>query len=75
MIMINTTQFVLDGAGNSPPEDVGGQDGYDSFLEIIADENHPNMRIWSAGVGHRAMSFDLERVNRFLSSRLDTRFG
>ncbi|NLC39177.1 MAG: plasmid pRiA4b ORF-3 family protein, partial [Clostridia bacterium] len=57
----------LDGAGNSPPEDVGGQDGYDSFLEIIADENHPeheNMVSWGRSQGYE--SFDLERVNRFL---------
>ena len=60
-------QICLDGAGNSPPEDVGGQDGYDSFLEIIADENHPeheNMVSWGRSQGYE--SFDLERVNRFL---------
>lgn len=40
----------IDGARNRPPEDVGGIGGYESFLEIINDNSHPNyehMLLWA----------------------------
>ncbi|WP_138419613.1 plasmid pRiA4b ORF-3 family protein [Aquibacillus sediminis] len=58
----------LEGEGKTPPEDVGGEPGYENFLEILADESHPDynhMRIWSSGLSYQ--DFNLELVNRGLS--------
>lgn len=55
----------LKGEGNTPPEDVGGEYGYEEFLKIIADKNHPeydNMLAWGASQGYK--EFDIEKVNR-----------
>jgi len=55
----------LEGEGNAPPEDVGGECGYENFLEIMADEKHPEheqMAAWAASQGYR--DFDIEQVNR-----------
>ncbi|WP_066172599.1 plasmid pRiA4b ORF-3 family protein [Bacillus marinisedimentorum] len=57
----------LEGKGNTPPEDVGGEPGYDSFLEIIADETHPDYQHtyhWGKLQGYK--EFELEKVNRRL---------
>jgi len=57
----------LEGEGNTPPEDVGGEYGYEEFLEIIADEKHPehwDMVNWGAGQGYE--DFDIEMVNRMV---------
>ena len=59
----------LAGAGNTPPEDVGGQHGYEEFLKIIADKNHPeyeHMATWGNSQGYR--DFDIEMVNRRLET-------
>ncbi|MDI3535362.1 MAG: hypothetical protein PWQ82_1727 [Thermosediminibacterales bacterium] len=40
----------LDGERHRPPEDVGGIGGYEEFIRIISDRNHPdyeNMLIWA----------------------------
>jgi len=34
----------LAGEGNAPPEDVGGPPGYEEFLKIISDKDHPDFR-------------------------------
>ena len=47
----------LDGARRCPPEDCGGPDGYERFLEEIADPRHPehtSSLVWVGG------SFDAE---------------
>ncbi|QSZ27783.1 plasmid pRiA4b ORF-3 family protein [Aceticella autotrophica] len=39
----------LEGEGNAPPEDVGGEFGYEEFLNIISDKNDPeyeDMMAW-----------------------------
>ncbi|SEN88599.1 pRiA4b ORF-3-like protein [Mesobacillus persicus] len=57
----------LEGEGNTPPEDVGGSGGYEEFLKILADPNHPDyqhMRHWGRMQGYK--EFDIEQVNRFL---------
>ncbi|WP_102344756.1 plasmid pRiA4b ORF-3 family protein [Bacillus sp. Marseille-P3661] len=55
----------LEGVGATPPEDVGGESGYEEFLTAIADENHPEhgfMKNW----GKSYEDFDIEMVNRML---------
>lgn len=55
----------IDGEGNAPPEDVGGKWGYEEFLEIISDEEHPehrDMLAWAESQGYG--DFDVEEVNK-----------
>ncbi len=57
----------LAGEGNAPPEDVGGEPGYEEFLRIIGDKNHPDyehMSNWGKRKGYR--EFDVKNVNRKL---------
>lgn len=35
---------VLDGAGDAPPEDVGGATGFKYLLSVLADESHPDFK-------------------------------
>ena len=42
-------RFLLDAAGRSPPEDVGGAPGYAEYLDAIGDAAHPEheqMPLW-----------------------------
>ena len=55
----------IGGKGNTPPEDVGGEYGYEEFLAILADPGHPeygHIVTWAKGQGYK--EFDLEMVNR-----------
>lgn len=57
-----------DWEGIAPPEDCGGEFGFNEFLAIINDETHPEhreMTHWGWMQGYR--SFSLDRVNRQLS--------
>ncbi|GAE35036.1 plasmid pRiA4b ORF-3 family protein [Halalkalibacter akibai] len=57
----------LGGEGNAPPEDVGGEWGYDEFLAIISDKQNPDyeqMREWGRYQGYE--EFNLELLNRKL---------
>lgn len=57
----------VDGEGNAPPEDVGGEPGYYDFLEIIADPKHPDhkeMINWSQMQGYQ--DFNIELINHKL---------
>lgn len=59
--------YCVDGAGQTPPEDVGGPGGYEEFLEIINDPLHPlreEMLDW--GRMQRYSDFDLKLVNMHL---------
>lgn len=61
----------VDGEGNTPPEDVGGECGYDAFLEAVSDPKHPehiDMMNWSKMQWYR--DFDIELVNRRLKNSL-----
>jgi hypothetical protein len=57
----------LAGEGNAPPEDVGGEPGYEAFLAIIEDPNHPDyeyIKSWGKEQGYK--EFDIEMINRGL---------
>jgi len=41
----------LEGEQACPPEDVGGVDGYEEFLEVIADPSHPEHKAWMSWAG------------------------
>lgn len=56
----------IDGARARPPEDVGGVDGYERFLEIMADPldpEHADIKRWCGG------HFDPEWFDRALIDR------
>ncbi|AEM78237.1 plasmid pRiA4b ORF-3 family protein [Thermoanaerobacter wiegelii] len=55
----------IDGEGNAPPEDVGGEFGYDKFLEIIPDKNNPEYEgtlVWGEYQGYK--DFNISEVNK-----------
>ena len=57
----------IGGEGSTPPEDVGGEQGYEEFLEVIANRNHPEYEDtvkWGKGQDYK--EFDIETVNRLL---------
>lgn len=61
----------LKGARSCPPEDCGGPWGYENLLEILKDPEHEeyeSMKTWLPE-GFDSESFDLDLVNRMLSSR------
>lgn len=60
--------------GNTPPEDVGGDGGYEEFLEAFHDpdhEDHENMVQWSKMQWYR--DFDLDFTNGRLKNVLKRR--
>jgi len=63
--------YCIDGEGQTPPEDVGGQGGYEEFLKIINDPLHPlreEMQAWANM--QRYLNFDLDRVNKYLRHKI-----
>lgn len=60
----------VEGEGESPPEDVGGERGYEEFMKVIGNPTHPDnikMVTWSLSQGK--FSFDLGQVNKRLKLR------
>jgi hypothetical protein len=54
----------LEGHGKTPPEDVGGEGGYEAFLEAISNADHPDhelMASWGESQGYK--DFDIDEVN------------
>lgn len=54
----------LDGEGDRPPEDVGGEPGYEDYLKIISnprDPEHEHILLWSKS--QVARKFKLDTVN------------
>lgn len=59
----------LAGEGNTPPEDVGGEPGYEAFLEIISDPANPDYnhtKSWGTSQGYQ--DFDIDMGNRRLKN-------
>lgn len=62
---------LIDGAGNCPPEDVGGPQGYENFLEVIAnprDEDYERLHSWAKSQDYRVL--DLKQTNEFMKDIL-----
>jgi Plasmid pRiA4b ORF-3-like protein len=68
------TASCIVGARACPPEDVGGTPGYERFLEIIADPDHPEHREVLTWCGGRfdPEAFNLDRTNRDVRAALRT---
>ena len=61
----------LAGVGNTPPEDVGGESGYENFREIVANpKHHEYQEILAWAQGQRYQNFGLDAVNRRLAKSL-----
>ncbi len=63
----NNYPVCIDGEGNTPPEDVGGEGGYEQFLEIYNNQKHEDyqhMKDWAEMQFYRP--FDIEHINRRL---------
>ncbi len=63
-----TYPVCLDGARGCPPEDCGGPEGYQHFLDAVLDEAHPDhqeMLDWVEGICDPE-DFDLEYTNELL---------
>lgn len=57
----------VEGIGERPPEDVGGEGGYEEYLRIMADVNHPeheDMKEWSDNQKER--NIRKEKINHRL---------
>lgn len=60
----------LAGQGAAPPEDVGGEEGFEEFLAVMADSSHEDHEWctkWSRGRFYP--EFELERINQSLKRR------
>ncbi len=54
----------LAGEGERPPEDVGGEGGYEEFKKAMADDNHPEHDSFKEWISTQwGIEFDLDRIN------------
>jgi len=63
--------ILLSGEGDTPPEDVGGADGFSDFFKVIADPTHEDYEDiceWAHAL--RWNTFDFERVARYVKDCL-----
>lgn len=61
----------IDGDGDAPPEDVGGEGGFEYFLQVLADsssEDYAHLKAWGEGQGFERFSVDAtnERLAHWL---------
>lgn len=67
---INYWAQCIDGKNACPPEDVGGQTGYEHYIEAIQDPNHEeheDMWLWQGCTFH-PLSFDSRSANARIAS-------
>jgi len=65
----------LEGEGNTPPENVGGISGYQDFIEIYKDKNHPEhkeYKTWAESLNYK--EFDIQEANEIIKRRLNSSF-
>lgn len=58
------------GGGATPPEDCGGAPGYEDFLQVMAEPQHPEHENMAGWLGHEswdANAFDIADVNDWLA--------
>jgi hypothetical protein len=66
-----TVPTCIEGNGNAPPEDVGGENGFAHFLNVIHDKTHPDHQQMSAwGKRQRFTHFDIVKINKKLRRSL-----
>jgi hypothetical protein len=61
----------LNGEGTAPPEDVGGEFGYNEFLRILSNtenESYHEIKHWATMQNYNI--FDIENLNRWLEKVL-----
>ena len=66
-LKVDTFPVCIDGRGKTPPEDVGGENGYERFLKIIKDREHKQyeeMINWGKRQGYS--EFDIKKINKRL---------
>ncbi|MTT32179.1 hypothetical protein GMB86_09195 [Terrilactibacillus sp. BCM23-1] len=73
--VVKSTAFqatFLEGNGERPPEDVGGEWGFEEYLKIMENEKHPNhndMMAWASNQKERKISAEQtnQRLKRVIS--------
>ena len=61
----------IDGSGDAPPDDVGGEGGFADFLDAINDKSNPDhteMKAW--GKMQKFTGYDIEKINKKLQHSL-----
>ncbi len=71
----NNYAVCIEGVGNTPPEDVGGEGGYEMFLEAISDLAHEEHELnveWGKSQGYT--DFNIDEVNKELKIKMNRFF-
>lgn len=56
--------------GETPPEDVGGESGYEEYLDIIKDKSNPRYEeMISLAEFQKVRATNLEEINRCIKRR------
>lgn len=64
--------YCVDGANACPPEDIGGAPGYEHFVQVMADADHPeheDMQDWFGGE-FDPKAFDIHTLNPWLKKTI-----
>ena len=60
----------LEAEGRCPPEDIGGTDGFEEFLNIMKDKSHPERKSYIEWYGSEfdPSEVDLDQINKDLAN-------